>query len=432
MSSFSSAREAAARLFFRNFFALLLVVASAALWAVPLWTGVLLTGASPVWWMHVVAVAALYGLNRRIVSGRWHAAAPFIRVYTAFAFICLFCAAFLLLSSVVAGTAQGFAALVSLRFPAGAVRLERSVAAAYAWGAPLGMVSIASLLVFGYTLGQRQLRVVRVPLALRGMRRPFRIAQISDVHVGQNLSRRQLRRFVAMVNAQEADLVCITGDIADGPRAQLEDFFSILGELRAASGVWAVFGNHDHYAGADKVAAALRRAGIRLLRDEACTVELDGQRLHLIGLDDRGRDWARGVLVDPVLERLASAAPRGTPLLLLSHRPDIFPHAADCGVGLTLSGHTHGGQVALPWKGRRRNLAEFMTNFSRGLFERDGAYLYVNCGLGVTGQRIRLFTPREISVFEIASEHGSVTAPARPARAGAAARRFAKMAPGSA
>jgi len=70
-------------------------------------------------------------------------------------------------------------------------------------------------------------------------------------------------------------------------------------------------------------------------------------------------------------------------------------------VALMLSGHTHGGQIAMPWfNGRLRNLAEFITPYDRGLFERQGSFLYVNCGLGVTGQRIRLFTPREITLIE--------------------------------
>ena len=74
-------------------------------------------------------------------------------------------------------------------------------------------------------------------------------------------------------------------------------------------------------------------------------------------------------------------------------------------MALTLSGHTHGGQLGIPWlHGRVRNLAEFITPFDRGLFERDGAYLYVNCGLGVTGQRIRLSTPREITLIEVGSD----------------------------
>ena len=149
--------------------------------------------------------------------------------------------------------------------------------------------------------------------------------------------------------------------------------------------------------------AALRRCTeFRVLRDDAVTLDLDGAPLHVIGLDDRGRDWARGIRFDARLAALLGQAPAGVPILLLSHRPDVFPQAAAAGVALTLSGHTHGGQLALPWPGgRRRNLAEFVTAFTRGWYDAGGARRYVNSGLGVTGQRIRLFTPREISVFEL-------------------------------
>src|SRR6185369_3874103 len=161
-------------------------------------------------------------------------------------------------------------------------------------------------------------------------------------------------------------------------------------------------GNHDHYAGAERVVDQLRRwTPFRVLRDSAVTLDLDGTALHVIGLYDRGRDWARGVRSDGRLAQLLAEAPAGAPILLLAHRPDIFPQAAAAGVALTLSGHTHGGQLALPG-GRRRNLAAFITRFDRGLYSDGDSYLYVNCGLGVTGQRIRLFTPREITVFELA------------------------------
>jgi predicted MPP superfamily phosphohydrolase len=236
-----------------------------------------------------------------------------------------------------------------------------------------------------------------------GLARPLRVAQISDIHVGQNLSRVQLERFVAAVNATEADLICITGDIADSPLADMAAFFPILAQLEAAHGVMAILGNHDHYAGADRVEEALRRwTPFTVLRDDAVTLPVAGARLHVVGLDDRGRDWARGVVADARLEALLEAAPADAPVLLLVHRPDIFAQAATAGVALTLCGHTHGGQLAIPWRGgRRRNLAEFITAFDRGLYRQGVAHLYVNAGLGVTGQRIRLFTPREISVFEL-------------------------------
>jgi predicted MPP superfamily phosphohydrolase len=120
-------------------------------------------------------------------------------------------------------------------------------------------------------------------------------------------------------------------------------------------------------------------------------------------VDDLGHDWARGVAEHPALPGLTRHVPDGAPLVVLSHRPDCFPQAARLGAVLVLSGHTHGGQLALPFRvrGRRRNLAEFITRFDRGLYRDGDATLYVNRGLGFTAQRIRLFTPREIACITL-------------------------------
>src|SRR5207244_11385992 len=131
-------------------------------------------------------------------------------------------------------------------------------------------------------------------------------------------------------------------------------------------------------AGAGTGAAALRgrtRSGV--LRDERVDVAIGGAVLPLLGVDDLGRDWARGVLEHPALPPLAAGVPAGRPFIVLSHRPDCFPQAARHGAALVLSGHTHGGQLALPWPSRRpRNVAEFITAFDRGLYRDGEATLY--------------------------------------------------------
>ena len=270
------------------------------------------------------------------------------------------------------------------------------------------MAGIALAFTYGYTIGQRRLRVTRLTLALRNLPTAFdglRIVQISDIHLGDNLTTRQLAQFVERVNALRPDLVCITGDIVDSAYTDIDDLLPRLADLRAVYGVIAILGNHDHYSGADRVEARLRQlTPFTVLRDECTSITVKDERLHIVGLDDRGRDWARGVPAVAYLDSVLPALPDGEPVLLLCHRPDIFPQAATGGVALTLSGHTHGGQLGVPWfNGRVRNLAEFITSFDRGLFERGGSYLYVNCGLGVTGQRIRLCTPREITLIEARS-----------------------------
>ena len=405
MSILVRTRAAMARLFFHFFFRLLLAAASAAQWAVVAWSLVVGCGVAIAWPIHLLAVALLYAFNRRITAERRRHSGWAYRCYSGTAFVSLFCSLFLLATWVVFTLADGALGAVSAHAwgAAGQVAVEAGVGSAFRWVGSLGMIGIGLVLGYGYGFGQHQLRVTRVRIPVAGLERPLRVAQISDIHVGQNLSRAQLERFVAAVNATEVDLICITGDIADSPRADMATFFPILARLEAAHGVLAILGNHDHYAGADRVEAELRRwTPFTVLRDHAVTLPLAGARLHVVWLDDRGRDWARGMASDPRLDDLLDAAPADIPVLLLVHRPDVFAQAAAAGVALTLSGHTHGGQLAIPWRGgRRRNLAEFITAFSRGLYRQGVAHLYVNAGLGVTGQRIRLFTPREISVFEL-------------------------------
>lgn len=399
------------RWFFAHFFSLLILAVSAAQWAVLWW---LIAPAAAPWLLHVVAIAAVYAVNRLLaVRSRQPSLARqriirLPRAYYAVAFTCLFCGLFLLLNALWWGAvglvAQTFAS--EARGMEAAMLHPSAMGMAARWTGNLGMVVIGLVFAYGYTIGQRRLRMTAIPLTLRNAPPAWdglRIAQISDIHVGPNLERRQLRRFVERVNELRPDLICITGDIADNAGADLDSFFPILAGLRATYGVYAILGNHDHYAGAERVTAELQRlTPFTVLRDQAVRVRIRGHELRIIGLDDRGRDWARGLEHVPQLDALLEGTSASAPCLLLCHRPDIFPHAAAAGIGLTLAGHTHGGQLALPslW-GRSLNLARFITPYDRGLFERDGAFLYVNCGLGVAGQRIRLSTPREISVIEV-------------------------------
>ncbi len=406
-------RRAGVQFFFTHFFPLLLAVVSVAQWACVGW--ILAVAGYPLSVpAHLAGAAVAYAVNRRLIGTMrrlrdgdgWGPA--LLRVYSAMTFTSLFCAAFLVLSA-------GMWAVLRLALGALTVQARTlqpieggpAINSFFQWFTMAGFGAVVAAFAYGYTFGQRRLTVTqqRVPLSYPPALDGLRIAQISDVHIGHNLTTEQLRRFVQRVNELRPDIISITGDIADGPTADLAAELPVLAELRARCGVFAILGNHDHYAGADRVEAALRRyTPFTVLRDQMATVEIDGARLHVVGLDDLGRDWARGVHRHPGLTRLEPSLPAGDPILLLCHRPETFTHAAGLGIGLTLSGHTHGGQLAIPWfDGRRRGLARFITPYDQGLFERDGCYLYVNRGLGVTGQRIRLFAPREISVIEVAS-----------------------------
>jgi len=418
-----SVRTQVARAVFANFFRLLLLGVSISEWVMLCRLLSRAVGSLPLA-AHVAGAMAVYLINRRLaVRTRRHrgdrnpvGAMP--RLYYAMAFTCLVCVLFLLLTDTLWVAAKVF--LGAIAAEAGTIhhmplRLDSELDTVSRWLANTGMVVISLAFAYGYTIGQQRLRVRRLHLPLRNFPpcwEGLRIVHLSDIHIGQNIEGAQLQGFVERANALQPDLICITGDIADLPAADLENFLPILARLRASYGAVAVLGNHDHYAGADRVEAALKRlTPFRVLRDEQTTIDIRGQRLHVIGLDDHGRDWARGKRKVPYLSAALARVPVAAPVLLLSHRPDVFPQAAEGGVALTLAGHTHGGQIGVPWFGGRiRNLAELITDFDRGLYERGGGYLYVNCGLGVTGQRIRLNTPREIVVIDVQRKAAALAA----------------------
>ncbi len=264
---------------------------------------------------------------------------------------------------------------------------------------------LVAILVWGFTIGQRRFEHthLRLPLsALPDGLRGLRIVQISDLHIGNGLEDERLGAFVARVNALDADVLAITGDIFDFDPRHVDDGARRLGGLRARHGVYAVLGNHDAYTGSELVAAALERHAphIRLLRGDVERLPTE-HPIYLAGIDDPGRHWTAQSLKLPELEALASGLPEDGPVLLLVHRPEAFPQAARLGFPLVLAGHTHGGQLALPTPGGRLNVARFMTRFHRGLYRQGEATLYVHRGCGVAGPALRINCPREIATIEL-------------------------------
>lgn len=353
------------------------------------------------------AAIAVYAANAALVRHlRGERRHPLVSGYAAVAFTALFAGLFV-------AAAELTWSLASVAAPP-AVRLAGLLPTidaaewrpAFDAGVDLGLAAIGGLFLFGYTAGRRALdldtrriAIAGLPPALAG----FRIVHISDLHLGAFLGPEELADHVRRINALAPDLVCITGDLVDRA-ATCEAMFPILAGLTARHGVVAILGNHDVAAGAEAVTSALRRlTPFTVLRDARLDVEHAGAPLAIVGLDDLGRDWARGVLEHPALPALARERPAGAPLIVLSHRPDCFEQAAALGAGLVLAGHTHGGQIGLPgWIGRRvRNPAEFMTRYDRGTFRSGAATLVVSNGLGFTGQPVRLFTPRQIGCFEL-------------------------------
>src|SRR3989449_5528539 len=263
---------------------------------------------------------SIYALNRWMITRPRHVRSvtgTLIRVYVPVAFSSIFLALFLAL----AGGLWGVGALLA----------RPHLAHAYYWLVNAGFASVAGLLFYGYTFGRRQLAVSHLEVPVRGLPSTLdglRLVHLSDLHIGAHLALAELGEHVKRVSALARDVICVTGDLVDRPEPCAEASPTLAG-LRARHGVFVTLGNHDVYAGADTVTAALRRlTPFRVLRDERVEVAIGGAVLTLLGIDDLGRDWARGVLEHPALPPLAARATAGRPLIGLSHPPARLPHAA--------------------------------------------------------------------------------------------------------
>ena len=282
-----------------------------------------------------------------------------------------------------------FAALAPLAFIVAAA-LHAPVNAA--WTAGLGAALIGTLMAFvgGPRLREHDIEIAGLPPAFDG----YRVAQISDLHCGPFADGARVDRWVAAVNQLDVDLVAVTGDLIASGSAFVPVVATSLGKLRGRDGVFACMGNHDYFTDGEEMALALERAGLTLLRNRGVSIRRDDAVLYVAGVDDT---WTKRNDLDRALaERPAAAS-----TLLLAHDPVLFPDAAKRGVDLTLSGHTHGGQIGVPFFARRFNLARVITRFTTGLYRMGAAALYVNRGLGTTGMPIRLSVPAEIAVLTL-------------------------------
>jgi predicted MPP superfamily phosphohydrolase len=208
------------------------------------------------------------------------------------------------------------------------------------------------------------------------------------------MSEERMRQIARAAAELQPDLVVLTGDLLDvSPRAAAP-FTRAFGELRGKLGTFAVLGNHDYFAGPGVAERAVRDAGAILLRNSGARVQRGKGSLFIGGVDDPSRG---GYGVEPG-KALRAAAPE-EPSILLSHRPQFFEQCAKAGAQLILSGHTHGGQIALT---RELSLARLLGPYTMGLYEKSGAHLYVHRGMGTVGPApLRLGSPPEIALLTL-------------------------------
>ena len=241
-----------------------------------------------------------------------------------------------------------------------------------------------ALAAYGAIVRRRVFTVKRTTVEIPGLDPEldgYRIAHLSDLHIGPWTPRSWGLRWARAANALECDLAVVTGDLIMSGTAFHEDAADVVGALRAKDGVFVSMGNHDydHGNGGEALVAAVESRGARVLRNEG--VERHG--LFIGGIDDRWSNRAD-------LDRVFLQRPSDVITVLLAHDPADFEGAAERGAHLVLSGHTHGGQLALPFAARHANLGRLHRRHTLGVYQRGKSSLVVHPGLGTSGPPVRL------------------------------------------
>lgn len=272
-------------------------------------------------------------------------------------------------------------------------------AAALAIGAPLG---------WGFWIEPASLRNEDYEIALPDWPARcdgLRVAVLADLHVGSPFNGLdKLEAAVALTRRADPDLVLLAGDyvihgVPGGHFTPPEETADALRQLSAPLGVWAVLGNHDWWLDAPRVRAALERSGIRVLENAGTRIRGGACDFWLVGIGDyyeKKNDVAAAL----------AAVTDSEPVVAFTHNPDVFPDVP-ARVALTIAGHTHGGQVYLPFLGRPVVPSRYGQRYATGHVVEQGRHLFVSTGLGTSILPVRFRVPPEVSVLTLRTPSGS-------------------------
>ena len=266
------------------------------------------------------------------------------------------------------------------------------VAHAAAVAAPLAVIG------FGIVVSRQRFELKEVEIAIPGLPKDLdglRLAQLTDIHLGPFLSNSELARAVGMVNQTRPHVALVTGDLISVKGDPLDDCLRLLAGLRAEAGILGCLGNHEIYA--DAVSHATDRGarlGIEFLRTRGRRLRFGNSILNIAGVDYlAGRE--------PQLPAAGGLIAPDAVNVLLSHNPNAFPAAARRGFDLTISGHTHGGQVTMEVLSEAVTLIRFFTPYVQGLFRDGPAALYVSRGIGTVGIPVRIGARPEVTLIRL-------------------------------
>lgn len=249
---------------------------------------------------------------------------------------------------------------------------------------------------------KRHIRLSGLPIALDGLA----IAQLSDFHLGPYVSVEHIRHCVELANSLRADLIVLTGDFVYESESYSATCAQALALLRAKYGVFAVLGNHDIWTNADEVAKKLSEVNIVVLHDEMLSLAIESTHLWLLGIEDTGhtgglfcdfREMWKSAAEELVL--MLKAIPSNEVRLLLVHNPDFTEMLPKGRIDLALCGHTHGGQVRIPFFGAPVVPSCFGQKYVSGLVDGPHTLVHINRGIGLIPPAVRFNCRPEITML---------------------------------
>lgn len=259
------------------------------------------------------------------------------------------------------------------------------------------------LIGYAYFIEPAELKINDVAISVSHWNKElngFKIAAISDIHGGSNdATEERLRYLTDQVNAQNPDIIVLLGDFVSQTQGRnsplkmpVETVAENIKGMRAKYGVYAVIGNHDWWYDENKVRVALENAGVKVLENDTFSFPVNNQTVTILGIEDF---WKQRAV--PIPDALAKINPPEN-IIAITHNPDSFDQTPDS-IAILFAGHTHGGQVLIPFYGAPFVVAK--REYLKGSVVKDGRNLFVTSGFGTTGPPFRFLVPPEISVVTL-------------------------------
>ncbi|MBS1495188.1 MAG: metallophosphoesterase [Bacteroidetes bacterium] len=261
-----------------------------------------------------------------------------------------------------------------------------------------------------FAVTNQNIYIENLPAELAGLR----ILLISDIHSGPYMNESQMKNYTDILNSYNADLILIPGDLTNSERTEVYPFTKAFKDLKAKYGVYATLGNHDYFHDADYVAkAVLNETPIKLMRNENTILEINNKKLLLMGMEDTR---VSGANYDPVIykyfDKTVTDAKEimkqnnlsfeSIPKILMYHKPYFFNDFSKEKIDLTVSGHTHGGQIVFAKLGNfNLSIAAAVSSFVEGLYKNENSNMYVSRGIGTVGLPLRLNCRPEITILTL-------------------------------